>query len=161
MEIKESKIYGIHTEKVKKVLKTFTSFERNLGVILSGDKGIGKSLFAKLVCIEAIGKGYPVIVVDRYIPGIDSYLNSIEQEVVVLFDEFDKTFCNNDNNGISPQTLMLSLFDGISVGKKLFLITCNEIRKLNDYLINRPGRFHYHFRFDYPSYEEIQEYLQA
>lgn len=160
MEIKESKIYGIHTEKVKKVLKTFTSFERNLGVILSGDKGIGKSLFAKLVCIESIGKGYPVIVVDRYIPGIDSYLNSIEQEVVVLFDEFDKTFCNNDNNGTSPQTLMLSLFDGISVGKKLFLITCNEIRKLNDYLINRPGRFHYHFRFDYPSYEEIQEYLQ-
>ena len=79
---------------------------------------------------------------------------------MVLFDEFDKTFCNNDNNGISPQTLMLSLFDGISVGKKLFLITCNGIRKLNDYLINRPGRFHYHFRFDYPSYEEIQEYLQ-
>ena len=46
------------------------------------------------------------------------------------------------------------------MGKKLFLITCNEIRKLNDYLINRPGRFHYHFRFDYPSYEEIRENLQ-
>ena len=45
------------------------------------------------------------------------------------------------------------------MGKKLFLITCNEIRKLNDYLINRLSRFHYHFRFDYPSYKEIWEYL--
>lgn len=45
------------------------------------------------------------------------------------------------------------------MGKKLFLITCNEIRKLNDYLINRLSRFHYHFRFNYPSYKEIREYL--
>ena len=29
-----------------------------------------------------------------------------------------------------------------------------------DYLVNRPGRFHYHFRFAYPSHREITEYLQ-
>ena len=55
---------------------------------------------------------------------------------------------------------MLTLFDGISMGKKLFVITCNDLRSLNDYLVNRPGRFHYHFRFDYPQAEEIREYLQ-
>jgi hypothetical protein len=54
---------------------------------------------------------------------------------------------------------MLSLFDGISQGKKLFVITCNSLHKLNDYLVNRPGRFHYHFRFDYPDREAIIEYL--
>lgn len=27
-------------------------------------------------------------------------------------------------------------------------------------MINRPGRFHYHFRFDYPSADEIRDYLQ-
>ena len=54
---------------------------------------------------------------------------------------------------------MLGLFDGISQGKKLFVITCNEIRHLNDCIINRPGRFHYHFRFDYPSEAEIRSYL--
>lgn len=51
------------------------------------------------------------------------------------------------------------MFDGTAQGKKLFIITCNSLYKLNDYLVNRPGRFHYHFRFDYPSPEEIQAYL--
>lgn len=162
IEIKESKIYGVHLEKIDKVLKSFDIFQRNLGVILSGNKGIGKSLFAKLLCIKAKNKGYPVIVVDRFIPGIASYLETIEQEVVVLFDEFDKTFGDTNSNGgdACPQASMLSLFDGISGGKKLFVITCNEIRRLNDYLINRPGRFHYHFRFEYPSPAEIREYLK-
>ena len=162
IEIKESKIYGVHLEKIDKVLRSFDTFQRNLGVILSGDKGIGKSLFAKLLCIKARAKVYPVVVVDRFIPGIASYLESIEQEVVVLFDEFDKTFgdIRSRDGDVCPQASMLSLFDGISVGKKLFVITCNEVRQLNDYLINRPGRFHYHFRFEYPSPEEIREYLK-
>lgn len=162
IEIKENKVYGIHLEKTQKVLNSFEKFNRNLGVILSGDKGIGKSLFAKLLAAEALKRDIPLIVVDSYIPGISSYIESIEQEVMILFDEFDKTFGEvKQNEGeASPQTYLLSLFDGVSGGKKLFVITCNEIRKLNDYLINRPGRFHYHFRFEYPSPQEIREYLE-
>lgn len=162
LEIKETKIYGVHNAKVKKVLKSFDRFERSLGVILSGRKGIGKSLFAKLLCTKAIEKGLPVIIVDSFIPGIASYIEKIEQEVVVLFDEFDKTFGNirTSENEADPQAGLLSLFDGVAQGKKLYVITCNELRSLNDYLVNRPGRFHYHFRFDYPSPEEIKEYLR-
>lgn len=161
IEVKESKIYGVHTEKVNKVLNAFDTFERNLGIILSGNKGIGKSLFAKLLSIEAIKKGLPLIVVDSFIPGIASYIEKIDQEVVILFDEFDKTFGNirTSENEADPQAGLLSLFDGVSSGKKMFIITCNELRNLNDYLINRPGRFHYHFRFDYPNELEIKEYL--
>ena len=33
--------------KANKVLKSFALFKRSMGVILSGDKGIGKSLFAR------------------------------------------------------------------------------------------------------------------
>ena len=161
MEIKEDKIYGVHTKKVKKVINSFKLFDRNLGVILSGNKGIGKSLFAKLLAKNAIEEGYPLIIVDSFIPGIASYLEEIEQEVVVLFDEFDKTFGDIQvgDNETSPQASLLSLFDGVSTGKKLYVITCNNLYKLNDFLINRPGRFHYHFRFDYPSANEIKEYL--
>ena len=161
IEINEAKIYGVHLDKVNKVLNAFEKFERNLGVILSGDKGIGKSLFAKLLANEAMKRGMPLIVVDTYIPGIASYIERIEQEVLVLFDEFDKTFgeVKAEDGKASPQTNLLSLFDGVSGGKKLYVITCNEMRKLNEYLINRPGRFHYHFRFEYPSAEEIREYL--
>lgn len=161
IEISENKIYGVHLNKVNKVLKNFKSFERNLGVILSGNKGIGKSLFAKLLAKKSMESGYPLIIVDSFIPGIASYLESIQQEVIVLFDEFDKTFADISvgENETSPQASLLSLFDGISTGKKLFVITCNNLYKLNDFLINRPGRFHYHFRFEYPSNNEIREYL--
>lgn len=162
MDVKEPKVYGVHEEKVNKVLNMFDRQDRNLGVILSGDKGIGKSLFAKMLANAAIQKGIPMIVVDRYVPGLASYIEDIEQEVMVLFDEFDKTFgeVKSREGEASPQTNLLSLFDGLSSGKKLFVVTCNELRKLNEYLINRPGRFHYHFRFEYPSANEIRAYLE-
>lgn len=162
INIKE-KIYGVHMEKINKVLTAFDRFERNLGVILSGDKGIGKSLFAKLLAVEAVKNNIPVIVVDSFVPGIASFLESITQEVMILFDEFDKTFGkskNSDDSREDAQVSMLSLFDGISQGKKLFVITCNEIRNLNEFLVNRPGRFHYHIRFDYPGDAGIEEYLK-
>ncbi len=161
-EVKESKVYGVHQAKCEKVLRSFAAFNRSLGVILSGDKGIGKSLFAKLLSYQAIAEGYPLVIVDTYYPGIASYIESIEQECVIMFDEFDKTFgdVQAEDGKASPQTEMLSLFDGMAHGKKLFVVTCNDLGKLNSFLVNRPGRFHYHFRFEYPNDEEIREYLR-
>jgi hypothetical protein len=52
------------------------------------------------------------------------------------------------------------LFDGIDNGKKLYVITCNETRELNTYLLNRPGRFHYHFMLGAPTGDEIREYME-
>ena len=161
-EINEDKIYGVHLEKINKVLRSYNNFERSLGIILSGKKGMGKSLFAKLLAKSVIEKNIPVIIVDEYVPGIASFIESIDQEVLILFDEFDKTFGENYNkeNPSSPQTEMLSLFDGVASGKKIFVITCNNVNNLNEFLINRPGRFHYHLRFEYPSREELTEYLR-
>ena len=143
-------------------LSSFSAFKRNLGVILSGDKGIGKSLFAKMLSTKALEIGYPTIIVDEYIPGIASYIESIEQECLVMFDEFDKTYgeVKAKDGCASPQTELLSLFDGFAHGKKLFVITCNELHHLNSFLINRPGRFHYRFRFEYPTADEIREYMR-
>ncbi len=152
------KAYGVHLAKVDKVLGAFEVFGRSLGVILSGDKGIGKSMFAKLVCMNAAERGYPVIVVDACYPGITRFIESIDQECVVLFDEFDKTFRTKRDD--DEQATLLSLFDGTTGGKKLYIVTCNELYGLNDYIINRPGRFHYHFRFDYPTPEDVREYLE-
>ena len=154
---KEDKIYGNHESKVNKVLRSFEISDRNFGIILSGQKGIGKSLFARILAQNSIAAGYPVITVTGYIPGIADFLSSIEQEVIVIFDEFEKTFGNQGD--FDPQEEMLSLFDGMDSGKKLFCITCNEVNKLNSYLINRPGRFHYHFVITNPSESEITEYM--
>lgn len=158
LEIKESKIYGVHEEKVHKIFNRYQKTLKNLGVILSGDKGIGKSLCAKLLTKTALENNMPVILVGDYIPGIEDFLNNIKDEVLVLFDEFDKTFSKQRDD--DPQSKMLSLFDGTGYGKKLFVITCNDYTNLNEFLINRPGRFHFHLRFEYPTVEEVKEYLK-
>ena len=157
IEVQE-KVYGVHDNKVKKVIHAFEIFGRSLGTILSGDKGIGKSIFAKMLCQTAIEKGYPVIIVDEAYKGVARFIENIEQECVVLFDEFDKTFKTNKED--DEQAKLLSLFDGTAGGKKMYIVTCNELRGLNDYIVNRPGRFHYHFRFEYPTAEAIREYLE-
>lgn len=161
-EVKENKIYGNHERKVEKVLNSYDSFNRNLGVILSGSKGIGKSLFTRLLAIAAMKKGLPILMVEKHIPGLAGYIQSIDQEIMVMFDEYDKTFGGIEApEGLAdPQTELLSLFDGTSTGKKLFVITCNETNKISPYLVNRPGRFHYHIRFENPESDEIREYLQ-
>lgn len=114
--ITDAKIYGVHPYKVDKVMSAFHVFERNLGVILSGDKGIGKSLFASLLGRKAVENGIPVIIVDKYIANIGAYIDEIDQEIMVLFDEFDKTFAQSEKDG-DPQVSMLSLFDGVSPRK--------------------------------------------
>ena len=61
MQLKEDKIYGSHDKKADKVLNSFNMFNRNLGVMISGNKGMGKSLFARLLSRKAIKRGLPVI----------------------------------------------------------------------------------------------------
>lgn len=157
LTVNEAKVYGCTEQKVQKVLNSFSKVDRNFGVILSGRKGIGKSLFARLLAIHAREIGIPLILVSAYYPGIANFLTSIEQEVIVLFDEFEKTFASKDDD--APQEELLPMFDGLDGGKKLFVVTCNEVNKLNSYLLNRPGRFHYHFILSNPNPDEIREYL--
>lgn len=152
------KAYGVHDAKAHKIIDSFGAFDRNLGVLLSGDKGIGKSMFARTLSVLAIEKRLPVILVDTAYTGISDYLSSIKQEVLVLFDEFDKVFAEKDDE--DAQASLLTLFDGTDNGKKLFVITCNDIYKINDFIVNRPGRFHYHIRFAYPTPEEIEVYMK-
>ena len=100
---------------------------------------------------------------DANIPGIASFIDSIQQECVVLFDEFEKNFrkIRDDGEDIgNEQDALLSLFDGTSsTVKRMYLITCNDLWQLSDFLVNRPGRFHYHIRWKYPNHEEVKEYL--
>lgn len=154
-ELTEKKVYGIHTEKVDKILNSFHYFNRNLGVLLSGDKGIGKSLFVKMLALKAMGQGIPVLTVEAGYGGLSAFIDSIQQEVLVIFDEFDKNFATKDY-----QNTLLSLFDGMSSGKKLFAITCNNTKSLSDFLVGRPGRFHYPIRFQYPHPSSVKEYLE-
>lgn len=150
--------YGKHPLKIDKVTKLYNSIDRSAGIILSGKKGMGKSMFARLLSSRfGETQDMPTIIVTEAYPGIVDFIESIKQECVVLFDEFEKVFDNKENK--EPQNKLLGLFDGISQTKRLYVVTVNELRKVNEYMINRPGRFHYHFQFNYPSLEEIELYL--
>ena len=156
-----NKVYGNTMARVEKTFNAFKYKDSSLGVLMSGDKGMGKSLCARLMCARAIEEGMPVLIVERAYRGISSFISSIDQEVCVFFDEFEKTFGTKDDDegtGLDPKTEMLSLLDGISISKNLYILTCNKTYGL-DYFLARPGRIHYHFQFKYPSPEEIREYL--
>ncbi len=155
--VTEDKIYGNSNYKAEKVMRSYALSDRNFGVLLSGQKGIGKSLFVRLVAQKAIANQLPVIVVSTAIPGLADFISSIEQDCVVVFDEFEKTFAKQED--WNPQDEMLSLFDGIDGGHKLFIVTCNKLEDLSQYMLNRPGRFHYHFTMLAPAQDEVREYM--
>ena len=160
--IVDQKLYGPHEAKVDKIIRSYKRVKTNLGVILSGDKGLGKSLAARLIVYKLANDNYPIIIINKYIQGIANFLHSLPSNIVILFDEFDKLFKNNNDEhekSANPQEEMLSLFDGIDERHRLFIITANHIRKINEFFINRPGRFQYHLIFQYPSDEDIKIYL--
>ena len=159
----EQKLYGPHESKIKKIIASYKRCKNNLGVILSGEKGLGKSLTAKLIAKRLYMEQYPIIIVNRYIEGIANFLHKISTDCVILFDEFDKLFKNSrdsEDKSANPQEELLSLFDGMDDKHRLFVITANDIYKINEFLINRPGRFQYHLIFQYPSYDDINVYMR-
>lgn len=161
VEEQNEKIYGNYIPKIEKTMRSFELSKKNFGVMLSGDKGMGKSMFSRMLSLEAIKRDIPVIIVDNYVPGISNFISSIEQEVMIMFDEFDKTFKKEGgDSNFDPQEELLTLLDGFDNGKKLFVMTCNNLWNINEFLVNRPGRVHYHFRFSYPSIDEIKEYFK-
>lgn len=178
------KVYGNYMEKVDKIIHIYTNINKNLGVIFTGSKGLGKTLISKILCLKILHLGYPCIIVDGYKNGIVDFISSIKQSCVLLFDEFDKNFStrntfsssNSDrdifdendhdsdqySSAYSSQDIQqqfLSLFDGLDTGHKLFVVTCNSLRNMNKFFINRPGRFHFNIQFYHPTVDDIAEYL--
>lgn len=170
--IKE-KIYGKSPQKVQKVWRRFVESDRSIGCLAVGHKGTGKSIFTNMICNVALEAGYPVIIINKYIPNLEDFLENISNECVVVFDEYDKTYPRikvhnaggNDDDDIrradeGPQSELLSMFDGMSSAKRLWLITANHIIHLSDYIVNRPGRFQFAIVFGNPNLGEMHEYMR-
>lgn len=135
------KIYGDVDAQVDRYLNTFKKNRGNLGVLLKGLKGTGKSLAMKRLCMKS---ELPVIMITQDYSGtaFESFLTSIKQECIILIDEFEKVY-SGDNKLRNSQDTLLSILDGIFEGKKLFLLTANNQYSINTALLNRPGRIHY------------------
>ena len=137
-----SKIYGNSDLLSDRYVRTFLDGTKNMGILLTGLKGTGKSLTAKLTALKS---NMPVILVTEEFVGEEfkSFLNSIKQQVVVFIDEFEKVYTEDDT-----QQSLLSLLDGIFEGKKMFIFTSNMRDRINQYMLNRPGRIRYLAEYD-------------
>ncbi|MFG1857448.1 AAA family ATPase [Actinomadura geliboluensis] len=150
-------VYGTHAERVRRIVRGYEVMGRSLGVILSGDKGMGKSLMIRMLAERTRELGLPTVLVRDSTPGLVSFLDELG-EALVVFDEFEKVFSIDEDE--EPQNQFLGLFDGQSSAKRLYVISVNELEQVTDYILNRPGRFHYHMRFAYPDPETVGRYLR-
>lgn len=128
---------------VEKVLKAYRFNESGtMGVMLSGLKGSGKTMLAKII---ANASNLPIITIDNYIH--PSYLNKALKklnncEICILFDEVDKAGKNYDDD------YLLKVLDGIdTVGKKMIIFTANEESEINEYMKDRCSRVRYWKKF--------------
>ena len=154
-EIK-GKTYGDHGRNCDRILSTFLDRPNTTGVMLTGEKGSGKSLLAKQVGITAALQGIPTIVINSPFAGdkFNSFLQSIDQPTVILFDEFEKVYPSE------IQEQILTLLDGVFPSKKLFLLTCNDKYRVDSHMRNRPGRIYYMIDYKGLTADFIIEYCE-
>ncbi len=123
-----SKIFNFNNINVSSELDQLfiTRYEEevgNLGVLLTGIKGTGKSLLLKKTANQAIAKGYPVILVEAPFDSssLASFLSSIKQNTVVLFDEFEKRYHHRNDRRLTTK----KAFYPYSMARHL-LTTCSS-----------------------------------
>lgn len=151
-----TKLYGDTTRHTDRIFQTFMDRDASTGVLLNGEKGSGKSLLAKNLAVTAAEANIPTIVINQPWVGdkFNSLIQSIEQPCVVLFDEFEKVY------GEDEQEQMLTLLDGVFPSKKLFLLTCNDKWRIDKHMRNRPGRIFYMLDFKGLDPDFIREYCE-
>lgn len=148
-----SKVYEVNMKFKDQALKSFKVIKENMGILLEGTKGTGKTLDSKEICIKS---GLPIIMINKSIPNdIDfiSYLNTIEQDYVLFIDEFEKLFPLNaldaGDRKIHNQDAFLTFMNGAITRnhKILFLLTSND--EIADKFVNRPSRVRFYKSYKY------------
>lgn len=133
------KIYGIERAFIDRVKRSWQETTGNFGVLLNGVKGTGKTVTAEMICNEM---NLPVIIIPFHHKSIVSFLNEIQQDVIVFIDEFEKIYDGYNNS-------LLPIMDGALKTKHrlMFLLTTNELR-IERNLLQRPSRIRYVKTFD-------------
>ena len=93
----KGKKYGDNDKNRDRIFSTFMSRSSSTGVMLTGEKGSGKTLLAKTLTMKCADEGIPTIVINSPWRGdaFNQLLQDISQPCMVLFDEFEKVYDSN------------------------------------------------------------------
>ena len=150
------KIYGNAKQYTARIYNSFRKKTNNLGVVLTGEKGSGKTLQGREISRTAAKDGIPTLFVTGPYVGEEffQFLYSIEQECIIFVDEYEKIYDNE------RQEKLLTLLDGVFQSRKMFILTCNDRYKINIHLRNRPGRVHYLIEYSGIEASFIREFCE-
>jgi hypothetical protein len=151
------RMYGNIESRATRILDTFMDRPRTTGVLLSGEKGSGKSQLARNISYAGYEMGLPTILVNAPFCGdaFNQLLASVEQPAIVLMDEFEKVYSDQER-----QEQVLTLLDGMMTSHKLFILTVNNKYRINENMKNRPGRIYYAIDYAGLEAEFIREYCE-
>ncbi len=132
------KLYGLETKLVDRIIKTHEHTTGNVGVLLNGLRGTGKTITSKIICNQL---NQPVIVIGAHYGGVHLFINSIPQDITVFIDEYEKIFGDSSD--------MLTIMDGAlnSEYRRVFLLTTNNLY-VDENLLQRPSRIRYLKKFE-------------
>lgn len=156
-----SKLYGNTVQRADRIINTFKIRGKSTGVLLHGLKGCGKSLLLKTIAAKSrMEHGLPTIVINStlYGEGFNQFIQDISstQPILVVLDEFEKVYNKDDGQ----QAKLLTLFDGVYNNNCLFILTANDKYRLDQFMLNRPGRIHYCLQYKSLDEAIIKEYCE-
>lgn len=132
------------------ILKSFRANNFNCGVLLTGQKGQGKSVSAKKLANVA---NLPILLINKFNGEFDliSFLNAIPCEYVLMIDEFEKIFPTDksDSDTAGAQGIFLSFLDGTNVPKYKKLVVLTSNNQISEFFMNRPGRIRFKKEYRY------------
>jgi hypothetical protein len=128
------KLYGSDRAFAERCVRTYNATKGNMGLLLSGVKGTGKTVTAQL--ISNIMR-QPVLVVTTKYDSLPKFINGVQQDIIVFIDEYEKIYNNYDHS-------VLTVMDGVlsTAYRRMFLFTTND-PWVNQNMLQRPSRIRY------------------
>lgn len=150
------RLYGTVRSRAERIMHTYgerAAKGLQTGVLLSGEKGSGKTLLARYLMDVC---QMPVVMVNHPFIG-DEFTELIVSggRKMILFDEFEKVYHDE-----KTQYALLSMLDGTYTASNLVVATLNDSKRLSSPLKNRPSRFYYHYRYGSVDREFVDEFCK-